>query len=868
MSKMNNIHLRSELGIIIFSIILLGSYATVAQVLLIREFLVIFFGNELCLGIILGTWLMGVALGAAFGARIVAKIKCSQSLLVVSLFTTSILLPLEVVLIRILRHILDIPTGEYIPLPLLLFSSIFLIATFSFAIGFIFPMICKIIQGITRDPAADIGTVYFLESIGSLIGGLVFTFVLVTRSTPISIIMSFDVLILTTIILLLLFPKKERRGPHQNNNRQPIELACNSTNNASTPMADYQRSFMKKTDDFWYKRPTMLLYGLLTSVLLLATVVILIATGGANAIDDYFITERWNSLNPGIELLESIDSRHENIAIGVRDDQYTVFGNGQYNFAFPDDYETSQIAHLVMTQHPDPKNILLIGGGVGGLIREMLKHPINQLHYIELDPALLTIAHKYLPHDERNSLFDNRVTTFHTDGRRFVKQSKGKNVYDLIFVNIPDPSTSFINRFYTLEFFQEINHILNQSGIFVLGITSAVNYMGEEVGNYAGSVYHSLHRVFPNILATPGQENLFFASNTLDTATFDIPTLIKRYTTRNIRSEYFSEYLFYSLLPPGRITSLENELKGNEKYKINSDDKPVTYFYNLMLWDKFSGARLGKTLKWIEGGNVKVFLIPIFLFLLFRYLYVIILKRGVEAQQRFNCVTVIATTGFAGISLEIILIFSFQNIYGYMYEKIGLIISLFMLGLAMGSYSSNRMILTGELMTRLRPATLLQSFQHLFRSPINGWKEIPKTHVSKKTSLSELFWIKRLILLEIIFVFYAVILPAILHQLTLQFFGSEYLFMLFVVITGILTGTEFPISSKLHLHRKEKMGMTAGVIDSADHVGGFIGAILVGVLFVPLFGILGSCLIVMTLKLVSMLLLLHLYSQKKKHSKS
>ena len=42
-----------------------------------------------------------------------------------------------------------------------------------------------------------------------------------------------------------------------------------------------------------------------------------------------------------------------------------------------------------MTQHPAPKRVLLIGGGMGGLIREMLKHPVDELHYIELDPVLL-----------------------------------------------------------------------------------------------------------------------------------------------------------------------------------------------------------------------------------------------------------------------------------------------------------------------------------------------------------------------------------------------------------------------------------------------------------------------------------------------
>jgi len=58
---------------ILFSMLFIGCYATIAQVLLIREFLVVFFGNELCIGIILGTWFFGVAFGAVFGGRIVNR---------------------------------------------------------------------------------------------------------------------------------------------------------------------------------------------------------------------------------------------------------------------------------------------------------------------------------------------------------------------------------------------------------------------------------------------------------------------------------------------------------------------------------------------------------------------------------------------------------------------------------------------------------------------------------------------------------------------------------------------------------------------------------------------------------------------------
>ncbi|ODS32925.1 MAG: spermidine synthase (putrescine aminopropyltransferase) [Candidatus Scalindua rubra] len=801
---------------ILCSMLFMGCYATISQVLLVREFLVVFFGNELCLGIILGTWLFGVAFGAATGGRVADRFKNHLSAFIFVLILMCVILPLELIIIRALRHILNVPIGQYIPILSLLFSSVFIIMPFSFTIGFIFPIACRVIRGFTQDSAADIGFVYILESIGSLIGGLLFTFVLVLRFQPFTIIMIFDCILFLNILLMFLFFEKDplRRGK---------TFAC---------------------------------------ALLFFVAFILLISGIINKIDNYFINVRWNSSNPDIELLESVDSRYENIVIGVREDQYSVFGNGQYNFAFPNDYEYSQIAHLVMTQHPTPKRVLLIGGGMGGLIKGMLKHPIDELHYIELDPALIELTKKYLPPDEVEALSDRRVKTFPVDGRYFVKRAKMKKKYDLIFVNIPDPSTAFLNRYYTLQFFQEARDILKKNGVFAIGISSAVNYLGEEVGNYTGSVYQTLNNVFPHVIVSPGWANYYFASDSHDTATFDIQALTKRYVERGVKSEYFSEYVFYTLLPPERVKFIENEIKGRKGLRVNTDAKPVTYFFNLMLWDKLSGSQLGSVLQKLEKSHLKTFLIPIFVFFVCRVVYVIVFRRSTEVQQKFNSMAAIATTGFAGMALEIILIFAFQNIYGYVYEKIGLIIALFMFGLALGSGLSNRLILqgiSGNTWSWLNPVRIIgQSIKH---QPNHGSGNLkPLADDEKK----EIDWIKILIVLEAIIVVYASIMPFILSRVTFQFYGSEYLFMLLVIITGILTGLEFPISSKLYFLCKRDSGITAGKVDSADHAGAFIGAILTGVLFVPIFGIGGSCIIIVVLNLVSMLFLIYLFFQRRK----
>jgi len=817
---------------ILFSMVFVGCYATIAQVLIIREFLVVFFGSELCIGIILGTWLLGVASGAVTGGRVAGRFKDHLSPFIIVLVLMCVILPLELVLIRVLRLILNVPAGQYIPMLSLLFSSIGIITPFSFTIGLIFPIGCNVIRGFTRDSAADIGFVYILESIGSLIGGLLFTFVLITRFQPLTITLIFSCILFLNLFLMLQF---------------------------------FDRGISKKG-----KSSALFVRGKSLACLSLFFVTfILLVSGVVNRVDNYFISVRWSSSNPDIKLLESIDSRYENIVVGVRDDQYSIFGNGQFNFAFPDEYENAQIAHLVMTQHPDPKRVLLIGGGMGGLIREMLKHPLEELDYIELDPALTESIKKYLPPEEKEALSDKRVKIIHADGRYYVKRAKHGKKYDLIFVNIPDPSTAFLNRFYTVQFFQEGSDILADKGVFGIEISSAVNYMGEEVGNYTGSIYQTLHSVFPHVIISPGQTNYYFASNSYGTATFDIRTLTKRYVERGVKSEFFSEYVFNTLLPPDMVRFVAGEIESRKGLRVNTDTKPVTYFFNLMLWDKLTGGKLGGILQWLKNSHVKIFLIPVFIFIVCRFAYVTVFRRSPDVQQRFNSIMAIATTGFAGMALEIILIFAFQNIYGYVYENIGLIIAVFMFGLALGGGISSRLIIqstSGNVLSKLNPFTM---FKEGVKSQQNHEDENCLSVAGKKATheergrQKEMEWIKIFIVIESIIVVYACIMPFILSQLSSLFFDSEYMFMILVAITGVLVGLEFPIAGKLYLVRKGGVGITAGTIDSADHAGAFIGALLTGVLFVPLFGISGSCVIIAVLNLMSLLFFLHLYFQKR-----
>ncbi len=908
----------------------IGCYATIAQVILIREFLNIFYGNELCLGIVFGAWFLGIATGAFTGAKVEHTFKYAFSVFIIALLILCFVLPVQIFFVRGVRGFLSVGIGEYISLIPLLLTSIGLIFPFSFIIGFIFPFSSKIVWDVTvvqrrccqktisdcrlrnsdflsnykseihnpksetrnenarlsqdvtvtkshvkkkgripentSDAAVDIGIVYIIESMGSLIGGLVFSFFLVSRFHPFTIItlLNMGMFVFLTILLFSFLGR---------------EQIC------------FGEEGGKKT------RKAL---GFVSLGLVLLTMIVLFSPI-PDKVEALSTKIRWNALNPHIELVASADSKYQHIDIGRQAEQFNIYLNGQYAAAFPNEYEYAQIAHLVMTQHPSPKNILLIGNGLGGIISEMLLYPIETLDYVELDQNLLEISGKYLSPSDKQALTDKRITVFHQDGRYYVKNTSKKQHYDIILVNTPDPSTAFLNRFYTLEFFKEIQSILKSDGVLAASVSSAVTYIGKEVGSYTGSLYRTLHEAFQKVLVTPGQTNFYFACNAEGVITPDITTLMERYRKFQIKSEYFTEYLFYTLLQPEQVEFIERQLSQRKDLLVNTDARPVTYFLNLVLWDSLTGGRLHGLFRGLKDAGLQSFLVPIMIALAGRMIYTglrqlrrgrkgdrhkvmsqyqrknqysppneednlkfttpssppsqggdegVVIKsrmgqpngdqsvpvegfnRDYTKQLKTDCLIALATTGFTGIALEIVLLYAFQNIYGYIYERMGVIVAVFMVGLALGGYLMNQII-------------------KKIRSP----KSNIQNHYLPPTGVDLCHWVKILLIMQGIIGFYALLLPFLIHALSFYSTVAEVGLISLIGIAGIVTGLEFPLVNKIFIESNRDIAISAGATDGADHIGAFSGAILTGVIFLPLLGVFGTCLILTTLNIASFILI-------------
>lgn len=122
------------------------------------------------------------------------------------------------------------------------------------------------------------------------------------------------------------------------------------------------------------------------------------------------------------------------------------------------------ITHVPFAVNPQIKDVLVMGGGDGGVVRELIKYDtVERIDVVEMDPLLVEVCRKYLP-EIAGSLADPRVTIFHEDGVRYIRSRV--DTYDLIIIDSPNPFGAGEGLF-TKEFYGNCFNALRSDGIMI-----------------------------------------------------------------------------------------------------------------------------------------------------------------------------------------------------------------------------------------------------------------------------------------------------------------------------------------------------------------------------------------------------------------
>lgn len=148
------------------------------------------------------------------------------------------------------------------------------------------------------------------------------------------------------------------------------------------------------------------------------------------------------------------------------------------------------ISHIPLNVHPNPKNILIVGGGDCGVAREVAKYPgVSRIDMVEIDETVVRVCKKHLQEVSGN-LSDPRVNFIFQDGTTFVKE-KREHLYDIIIIDSSDPVGPAVKLF-ELEFYKDLYDCLHKDGLMVCQSESPIFYSEMMV-----NIYKRLNSLFP-----------------------------------------------------------------------------------------------------------------------------------------------------------------------------------------------------------------------------------------------------------------------------------------------------------------------------------------------------------------------------------
>ncbi len=190
------------------------------------------------------------------------------------------------------------------------------------------------------------------------------------------------------------------------------------------------------------------------------------------------------------------------------------------------------LSHVVMHAHPNPRNIIVIGGGDGGTVREVLKHDsVEKVYFIEIDEEVINISRKFFP-TVACGVDDRRVEIKCMDGAEFVK-GRDSDI-DVVIVDSTD-IIGFAKSLFTVEFFKSVKDCLTDEGMFVT-LSESLHFHKDIVIE----VQEAMKLIFPNVdLYTAALAT--YAGNWW---TFSAAS--KRHDLRSIRRPYTIDTKYYT----------------------------------------------------------------------------------------------------------------------------------------------------------------------------------------------------------------------------------------------------------------------------------------------------------------------------------
>lgn len=188
------------------------------------------------------------------------------------------------------------------------------------------------------------------------------------------------------------------------------------------------------------------------------------------------------------KVIYSEQTPYQKLVLTKHKDDVRLYINGNIQFSSSDEYRYHEaLVHVPMSAAKKREKVLILGGGDGLAVREVLKYKeVQQIDLVDLDAGVTELcrSHKDIKKLNEGSLDSSKLKIYNEDAYEFLESNMGKDVYDVILVDMPDPNSETVNKLYTDLFYRLCSRNLSDEGVMAVQSTSPY---------YAGDAFWCIH---------------------------------------------------------------------------------------------------------------------------------------------------------------------------------------------------------------------------------------------------------------------------------------------------------------------------------------------------------------------------------------
>jgi len=281
------------------------------------------------------------------------------------------------------------------------------------------------------------------------------------------------------------------------------------------------------------------------------------------------------------KIIFSKQTLYQKIVMTQWKDYYWLYINGQEQFSTYDEEKYHEpLVHPAMQLSPDVTRVLIIGGGDGLALREVLKYDeVKSVTVVDIDPVMTTLAkeHPVLLLINDGSMQSPKVNIINTDAAKFIDEDA--SLYGVIIIDLPDPDTIDLMHVYSEKFYTTLRNHLIRGGVMVTQATSP--YFSKNAflciiktirkAGYSVLPYH-------NQIPTMGEWGWVIGIRETDIKEKQIKTVIMKKDFTNIKTRYINKDAMISMAHFGKGVI---DKEAMEKIEANTELNSVLYRYYL-----------------------------------------------------------------------------------------------------------------------------------------------------------------------------------------------------------------------------------------------------------------------------------------------